>query len=567
MNKNSRTQGYLLFTLLLSAAALISNKVQWDSSASLHTIMEVIATVMALTVGAMSLIRYYSHTENKYLLVGLGFIGTALLDSFHASVTSIWFHEFFPSQLERLLPWSWIASRLFLAIMLTLSVAPWLGRNPPVIKNPSNEPRIYFLAASAILGCFAFIAFVSLPPGYFAHMAVSRPEEWLPALFFALALVGYLRQGAWRTVDIDHWMVLALITSLIGQIGFMAFSTHLFDARFDIAHALKQISYLFVLIGLLITTYKSFKQLEREILEHRQADIKNRMLVTAIEKNPVAVMVTNAQAQIDYCNSKALQMLGYKSEEVIGQNPKMFASGKTPIHTYNSMWETLSKGEDWKGIFFNKKRNGEELIEESHISPIMDENQNITHFVAIKLDATERTLKEQDTWYKANYDWLTTLPNRGLFLDRAHNALKNAKRANAGIAILFIDLDGFKAVNDTYGHQAGDKLLQWVASQISRAIRDSDTVSRFGGDEFGLLLSNFSEQEEVRLVAEKVLSAINQPCSIGDVEVVISASIGIALYPEHGDDISMLITRADSAMYQIKKHTGSGGIAFYTHLA
>ena len=566
MNKNNRILGYLLFTLLLSVAALACNKVQWDSSASFHTLMEAIATFIALTVGAMSLIRYYSHAENKYLLVGLGFIGTALLDGFHAGVTSVWFHELFPSQLESLIPWSWIASRLFLAIMLTLSVVPWLGKNPPAIENPSNEPRLYFLAASAILGCFAFITFVSLPPAYFAHMIVSRPEEWLPALFFALALGGYLRQGAWRTVDIDHWMVLALITSLIGQIGFMAFSAHLFDARFDIAHGLKQTSYLFVLIGLLVSTYKSFKQLEREILEHRQAEIKNRMLVTAIEKSPVAVMVTNALAHIDYCNSKALEMLGYKSDEVIGQNPKMFASGKTPIHTYNSMWETLSKGEDWKGIFFNKKRSGEELIEESHISPIMDEDQNITHFVAIKLDATERTLKEQDTWYKANYDWLTALPNRGLFLDRAHNALRNAKRVDASIAILFVDLDDFKAVNDTYGHQAGDKLLQWVASQISRTIRDSDTVGRFGGDEFGLLLCDFNDQEEIRLVAEKILSAINQPCPIGDVEIGISASIGIALYPQHGDDISMLITKADTAMYQIKKDTGRG-IAFYSSLS
>lgn len=560
----NRTQGYLLFSLLLVVAALAMSKVHWVSSASVHTLMEGLATFMALVVGLISLIRYYSHAENKYLLVGIGFIGTALLDGFHGAVSSIWFHESFPSELENLLPWSWLASRLFLSIMLMFSVIPWLSRRPPKTVGAFKAAHVYLLALLAIAFCYFYIAFVDLPQAYFAHSLVSRPEEWLPALFFSLALVGYLRQKAWNTVDIDHWMVFALITSIAAQVLFMEFSSQLFDSWFDVAHLLKQVSYLLVLNGLLISTYKTFRQLEREILGHEQADIRNRMLVTAIEKSPVAVMITNAAASIDYCNTKALDMLGYKSEEVLGKNPKMFASGKTPDETYDSMWESLQRGNDWKGIFFNKKSNGEELIEESHISPILDENQQITHFVAIKLDATERMLKEQDNWYKANYDLLTALPNRGLFLDRAYNALKNSKRSEANLAILFIDLDGFKAVNDNYGHEMGDKLLQWVASQLSQAIRDSDTVGRFGGDEFSLLLSDFGEKQEVQLVAEKVLAAISQPFVVENIEICISASIGIALYPDHGEDVTMLISRADTAMYQTKKDNGRG-IAFYLH--
>ena len=558
-----RVKIYFLFTFLLTAAAFGLSRIDWESSVAVHTLMEAMATLLAFTVGALSLIRYYSHAENKYLLVGLGFIGAAILDGIHGTATSIWFHERFPSELQRLLPWSWFASRLFLSVMLLLSIVPWLYGKPQHLESETNPARLYFMAIFAICACLLLISFVHLPPAYYAHLPAARPEEALPAACFALALIGYLRQGQWRSVAVDHWMVLALIASLFCQAVFMPFSSHLFDTNFDVAHILKQLSYLFVLIGLLISTYQSFRQLAHEIAEHRAADIRNRMLVAAIEKSPVAVMVTNAMAKIDYCNRKALEMLGYESAEIIGRDPRMFSSGKTPKHTYDAMWARLKHGEDWNGIFFNRKKSGEELIDESHISPIMDEQRNITHYVAIKLDATERIIKERDTWHKANYDRLTDLPNRGLFLDRLDNALRNAKRVETNLALLFIDLDGFKAVNDTYGHQAGDHLLQWVASQISRVIRDNDTISRFGGDEFALLVADFTVDAEVRVVAEKVLDAISLPCPLGAQAISISASIGVALYPEHGNTADQLITRADKAMYHVKKQSGRG-VAFHT---
>lgn len=561
---NRRHRDYLLFGLLLTILAIAMSKFQWVSSTSVHTLMEGMATLLALFVGVMAMIRYYSHAENKYLLVGIGFIGTGLLDAFHGAISSIWFHEAFPSKLENLLPWSWISSRLFLSIMLMFSVIPWLRYHPRKTEVAFKPAHIYLLALLAVVICFIYIAFVRLPQAHFSTHVISRPEEWLPALFFSLALVGYLRQKAWKNVDVDHWMVLTLITSIATQLLFMEFSSQLFDTWFDVAHVLKQLSYLLILNGLLISTYKAFKQLDQEIQEHRQADIKNRMLVTAIEKSPVAVMITNADARIEYCNTKALDMLGYNNAEVIGQNPKMFANKKMPVIIYSKMWETLLNGNDWQGIFYNQKKNGEELIEESHISPIINENHDITHFVAIKLDATERMTKEQDIWHRANYDLLTGLPNRGLFLDRVENALKNSKRTDANLAILFIDLDGFKAVNDTHGHHMGDRLLQWVASELSRAIRDSDTVARFGGDEFAVLLSDFDAKQEVNLVAEKILTAISQSFVVGDIDVQISASIGIALFPEHGEEVSALISLADAAMYKIKKENGRG-IAFYLH--
>ena len=561
--RHHRVKIYFLFTFSLATAAFGLSRADWESSVAVHTLMEAMATLLAFTVGALSLIRYYSHAENKYLLVGLGFIGAAILDGIHGMVTSIWFHGHFPSELQSLLPWTWFASRLFLSVLLLLSVLPWLYSRPGDDEDEANPTRLYLIAVFAICACLLLISFVHLPPAYYAHLPAARPEEALPALCFALALVGYLRQGQWRRVAVDHWMVLALIASLFCQAVFMPFSAHLFDTNFDVAHILKQLSYLFVLIGLLVSTYQSFRQLAHEVAEHRAAELRNRMLVAAIEKSPVAVMVTNAMARIDYCNRKALEMLGYESAEIIGRDPSMFASGKTPKHTYDAMWARLKHGEDWNGIFFNRKKSGEELIDESHISPIMDEDSNITHYVAIKLDATERILKERDTWHKANYDGLTDLPNRGLFLDRLDNALRNAKRAESNLAVLFIDLDGFKSVNDTYGHQAGDQLLQWVASQISRVIRDNDTVSRFGGDEFALLVADFTVDAEVRVVAEKVLDAISLPCQICGHTISISASIGVALYPEHGNTADQLITRADKAMYHVKKAQGRG-IAFHS---
>ena len=231
----------------------------WHGSATVHTVMEAVATLLALTVGAMALVRFYSKKNNTFLFIGAGFLGTAFLDGYHAIVTSAAFKPFMPSDLPHLIPWSWVASRLFLSVFLFLSLIAWLREQRLGESGQISEISVYLFAGAFTLLSFAFFAFAPLPLAYYPELVFHRPEEFLPALFFLAALVGYLRKGDWQHDIFEHWLVLSLIVGFVGQTVFMSFSGELFDMEFDIAHLLKKVSYVCVLIGLLASMYTMFR--------------------------------------------------------------------------------------------------------------------------------------------------------------------------------------------------------------------------------------------------------------------------------------------------------------------
>ncbi len=251
----------------------------WNGGAQLHTVMEAVSTLLALIVGTMALVRFYAKKNNTFLLIGTGFLGTAFLDGYHAIVTSAFFKPFMPSDLPALIPWSWVASRQFLSIFMFLSILAWLREQKLGQSGRINAKTVYIFATLFTLASFLFFAFVPLPRAYYPEIIFHRPEEFLPALFFAMALVGYLRKGEWQHDAFEHWLVLSLIIGLVSQAGFMSFSGQLFDMEFDAAHLLKKVSYICVLTGLLVNMLSIFRQAEdnndaltKEIEERKQAE-------------------------------------------------------------------------------------------------------------------------------------------------------------------------------------------------------------------------------------------------------------------------------------------------------
>lgn len=300
-----------------------------------------------------------------------------------------------------------------------------------------------------------------------------------------------------------------------------------------------------------------------DVTDLQQAQEQLKILYQATEQSPVSVVITDAEGNIEYVNAKFEQLTGYSRQEVIGENPRILKSGKTSRQEYRYLWQTLISGKEWHGEFHNRKKNGELFWEAASISPIKNQEGVITHFVGIKEDITERKQQEITLAYQANYDALTGLPNRFLAIDRLKQAILQAERQNKRVALMFIDLDHFKNVNDTLGHEYGDLLLQQVSQRLSDCLRKSDTVARLGGDEFLIIIANLEQPNHCKVIASKILATLEKPFDLLGEEAFISASIGITLYPDDGHDVSVLMRNADAAMY-LGKRGGRNDFKFYT---
>jgi diguanylate cyclase (GGDEF)-like protein/PAS domain S-box-containing protein len=275
-----------------------------------------------------------------------------------------------------------------------------------------------------------------------------------------------------------------------------------------------------------------------------------------------AIVITDSQGTILKANAAATRVTGYSADELLGRNPRIFQSGRHDRAFYAELWRSVMQDGRWQGEIYNRRKNGEVFPELLSISVIRDERGAIGNYISIFIDISAQKEAERRLDYMAHYDGLTGLPNRDLFNDRLLVALAQAKRSSRPIAVLFIDLDHFKYVNDTFGHVTGDELLRAVAHRIQGSLREEDTLSRISGDEFTVLLQHFDTREGVGLVADKILSAMKLPFGIGEHELYISASIGISIYPEDGDHPGLLLNNSDTAMYHAKSD-GRGGVRFF----
>ncbi|MDA1091157.1 MAG: hypothetical protein O3A85_12700, partial [Proteobacteria bacterium] len=257
-----RVAVYWLTGVMLTLVLESGHGNQWLGSADRHTHMEIIATLLAAVVGAMALVRFYAKKDNAFLFISAGFLGTAFLDGYHSVVTSEYFQPFMPSDLTSLIPWSWLASRQFLSVMILLSWFCWYRSQRLESESPISERTVYIFSGIFTLAIFLFFAFAPLPAAYNPDIPFNRPGEFGPALFFLFALIGYLKKGHWRDDSFEHWLIVSLIIGFIGQALFVSHSGQLFDYEFDVTHLLKIASYICVLIGLLFNMSSIFRQAE-----------------------------------------------------------------------------------------------------------------------------------------------------------------------------------------------------------------------------------------------------------------------------------------------------------------
>ncbi|MEK3723213.1 sensor domain-containing protein [Paenibacillus sp. FSL H8-0034] len=297
-------------------------------------------------------------------------------------------------------------------------------------------------------------------------------------------------------------------------------------------------------------------------ITHRKHTIsKLRLHAQVFSNSSEGIMITDKQLKILSVNQAFTTMTGYTEEEAAGHTPRLLHSGLQNQFFYIKMWETIHTTGLWEGEIWNKRKNGEIYPEWLSITTLRNETGAITNYIGMFTDITERKQSEEHLKYLAHFDKLTGLPNRTLLSELVHAAITKTVQTNQKLAIFFIDLDRFKMVNDSLGHNIGDKLLQQVADRLSSVVRMNDIVSRLGGDEFIIVLQDLQEQEEARQIAMHLISSINKPFWVDDNELYINASIGICMYPTHGGDFDTLLKHADLAMYQAKLQ--KGGYQFF----
>ncbi|MBI5416224.1 MAG: EAL domain-containing protein, partial [Candidatus Omnitrophica bacterium] len=286
----------------------------------------------------------------------------------------------------------------------------------------------------------------------------------------------------------------------------------------------------------------------------RKAEHELRVLSMAVEQSPASVVITDVDGCIGYVNPQFVKISGYTLAEAKGKKMNIIKSGYMSEKIYEELWRTILSGQEWRGEVYNKKKNGELFWENISISPIKDRDGVITHFVGVQEDITTRKEYERRLIHEAHFDGLTELPNRLLALDRLSQALVRARRKKQMVAVMYIDLDRFKMVNDTLGHPVGDKLLVEAARRLTSSVRESDTVARLGGDEFLIILQDFQgeSQRQIVALAQEILGLFSNPFTCEGKEAFVTASIGITIYPDDGDDATVLLRNADAAMYKAK---------------
>ncbi len=302
----------------------------------------------------------------------------------------------------------------------------------------------------------------------------------------------------------------------------------------------------------------------RDISRRKKYENELRKFSLAVEQNPCAIMITDLEANIEYANAAYIGNSGYTKDEIIGHKSTILKSGKNEPETIKNLWDTILKGETWKGELINRRKDGSEYIDLTLISPVRQPNGEISHYLAIKEDITERKIIEEENRHLAFSDPLTGLSNRRKLLERLKHTLARCQRENTQIAVLMMDLDRFKAVNDTLGHLAGDELLKQVSQRITARLRTTDMVARMGGDEFVVLLEDITHEEDAARIATEIVVDLTLPFQLGkNNDVRIGASIGIALYPQHGNTSATLMDNADIALYQAKDN-GRGCFAYFS---
>ena len=295
-----------------------------------------------------------------------------------------------------------------------------------------------------------------------------------------------------------------------------------------------------------------------DVTERYRLESSQRLAKTVFDAAAEAIVVTDAENRIVAVNPVFSRITGYSPQEVMSRTPSILSSGVHDRAFYHAMWQCLLQDDRWEGEITNRRKDGQLYVEWLKIALVRSEDGTPQQYVGLFSDVTERKKHEEAVWHQANFDPLTGLPNRQLLNDRLERALAQATRRQTQVAVLYIDLDHFKPVNDRFGHAAGDNLLVQVARRLLNLLRDEDTVARVGGDEFVVVLPDLPVVDACERTATKILASIAEPYRVLDTYVEISGSIGIALFPQDAVAPAALIEKADEALLKSKRAGRAG---------
>jgi len=293
------------------------------------------------------------------------------------------------------------------------------------------------------------------------------------------------------------------------------------------------------------------------VSEGTMIEYDQQLLVRALDAATNPVLITERTGCIVWINKAFCLLSGYSKPELVGQTPHLLSSGRQSTTFYRDLWLTILAGLTWQGEMVERRKDGGHCTVNQVITPVLDDQGVVTHFIAILHNFNVRDEDRANMQQLAFYDTLTGLPNRRLFLNLLEQAIDHATTSRQSLALMFIDLDHFKSVNDTLGHACGDKLLVAVAERLGRSVRRSDVVSRLSGDEFAILITGVDQPDQLEALAHKLIAAIDQPFMIDKHRIETRISVGISLFPAGGVSAEALLERADNAMYQAKKTGGN----------
>lgn len=405
----------------------------------------------------------------------------------------------------------------------------WLAKT----DNPYDTPRVAeaLLLIAILLGVSEFVF------GNYLQLAWGRfPIAYITFPFLILAAWRFGQRGATTATLLISGVAL---WNVVHQVGLFSFET-----------PTKSLSLLWLYANVLSATGLV---VAAAVSQRRRAENELRLAASVFENTSEGIIITDAQRHIVSVNQAFSDLSGFSRDEILGKNPVILNSGQQNLEFYRNMWKSINAQGTWTGEIWNRRKNGEVYPCWMAINAIKDVEGNITHYIGISSDITDQKRAEAHIRHLAQHDALTGLPNRTLLLDRITHALEQAERNQYHVGVLFMDLDRFKVVNDTLGHEIGDELLIMVADRLKRCVRQEDTVGRLGGDEFLIVLSKMSHSQDAVLVAQKTVALISEPYMVHDYELHVTISIGISVYPTDGTDAGALMKNADTAMYFAKQ--------------
>ncbi|MBI1906530.1 MAG: EAL domain-containing protein [Rhodocyclales bacterium] len=410
-------------------------------------------------------------------------------------------------------------------------------RYADVLAGPGHDARVFavFDGGRGYLGLVEARDAALFPGRIFADLLVRRQP---PALAADMALHAvFERLGG---ADCDYLPVVDGAGGFVGAISMLSGVTALLDQE------------------------RQLRGEREQLIESLRAELENRRITAAVfDAASEGIVVTDADSRIILVNAAFTRTTGYSEGEVLGQTPGILRSGRHGAEFYDVMWRDLWDQGHWKGEIWNRRKDGKVYPEWLHINAVRDDAGSISYYAGVFSDIMLHEDLRNKLHNLAYYDPLTDLPNRQLFTDRLAQVVAQAQRAGSGFSVLFIDLDGFKDVNDTLGHSAGDRLLVSVAARLRAAVRQNDTVARLGGDEFTVILQESVDESAVVTAASKIFDALGSPFEIDGHDLFVGASIGASRYPDDGVTVEQLLIAADSAMYRAKGE-GKGRLGFYS---